>query len=110
MNKKNAKDRDKRLLGSFMLEDGDSVNGELQLKGASTLLKLHSDKSLDRFTGSNMHVEGTAYSGECITLINCLCVGVRHKGWSNKGSIYHADIFPHYVAIGREHLKAREKT
>ncbi|NHQ88447.1 hypothetical protein HA050_20305 [Iodobacter sp. HSC-16F04] len=108
MSKKNTGKQSKRFLGSFTLKDGRAVTGELQLKGASTLLKLHSDQPLDSLTGSDKHIEGMAYSGEYLTLIDCLCSSTGHFFWKNEASNYHADIFPHYVAIGRTHLIANQ--
>ncbi|MBC3927314.1 HEPN domain-containing protein [Undibacterium sp. CY21W] len=108
MSKKNTSKRSKRFLGSFTLEDGRSATGELQLKGASTLLKLHSDHSLDTLTSSEKHIEGMAYTGECLTLLDCLCSKTESTYRKDAARNYHADIFPHFVAIGRTHLIANQ--
>ena len=64
-----------RFLGSFQLPGAQSAVGELRLKGANTLLKLHSDEVLARVEDAS-NIERVAYSGECITLIDCLSPGL----------------------------------
>lgn len=97
-----------KFLGKYQLPSGQSVVGELQLKGPKTLLKLHSDEYLARVEEA-AHIEGIAYSGEHITLINCLSHGVAESTSMGGSTRYRADVFPHYVTIGRRHLKANDR-
>lgn len=97
-----------RFLGSFQLPGEQSAVGELRLKGANTLLKLHSDEVLARVEDAT-NIEGVAYSGECITLIDCLSPGLGRSTFLGGSTRYSADVFPHYVAIGRRHLKADDR-
>jgi len=92
-----------QYIGVFPQETGESVIGELKLKGSDTLLKLHSDKPLSAMT-SISSLEGTAYTGECITLIDCYSPGSGHTFVKGQPVKYHTDIFPHFVAIGNRHL------
>lgn len=91
-------------LGTYTLPDGQSVVGELRLKGSSTLLKLHSDEFLGNLEAAAC-VEGTAYTGERLTLINCFSPGIGQTSFKDDPTRFHADVFPHYVAIGQSHLK-----
>lgn len=93
-----------RFLGIFTLADGRSAVGELQLKGSSTLLKLHSDQEMAPVEWGT-RVEGVAYTGERLTLIDCLSPGVGHSSFKGEPVNYHADVFPHYVAVGRRYLR-----
>ena len=99
------KKRLNRFLGIYTLPDGQSVVGELQLKGARTLLRVHSNEFLPRLDESPSLI-GTAYSGECLTLIDCYSPGMGQTSFRDAPTQYHADIFPHYVAIGQRHFKA----
>jgi hypothetical protein len=103
-----AKRRDKkgdavRFLGTFTLPDGHDVVGELRLKGSNTLLKIHSSEFLTRVETASC-VKGTAYSGECLTLVECDSPGSGQTTSKDAPPRYHADIFPLYVAIGRSHI------
>lgn len=98
------KKRRNQFLGKYTLPDGQPVIGELRLKGPSTLLKLHSDELLARLEAASC-VHGTAYTGECLTLVDCHSPGMSQTNFKDAAPQYHADVFPHYVAIGQGHLK-----
>lgn len=93
-----------RYLGTYTLPGGQPVFGEMYLKGSSTSLKLHSDKYLARVEAA-CNVKGTAYTGEYLTLINCNSPSMGQTSFKDAPTRYHADVFPHYVAIGRSHLE-----
>lgn len=92
-----------QYIGIFPQETGEPVIGDLKLKGSNTLLKLHSDKPLNAMT-STSSLEGTAYTGECITLIDCYSPGSGHTFVRGQPVKYHTEVFPHFVAIGDRHL------
>ncbi len=93
-----------RFLGTYTLPGGQAVVGELYLKGSSTSLKLHSDEFLACLETASC-VKGTAYTGEYVTLIDCNSPGMGQTSFRDAPTRYHADVFPHYVAIGRRHLE-----
>lgn len=102
------KKRPKRFLGVFTLPKGGTAVGELTLDGSRTILNLHSDESLGQ-VDSQACINGTAYSGECITLVDSINHGTG-KSWFQDSPIrYHTEIFPHYVAIGHHYLDPTEK-
>lgn len=92
-----------RYLGSWTLPGDRVVVGDLQLRGASTLLKLHSAEPLPHFQLLSA-LSGTAFTGERVTLIDCQSPGMASTTFHDAPSRYHADVFPHYVLIGRRHL------
>lgn len=96
-----------RFLGTYLLSGGKHAVGELRLKGSSTLLRLHSDEFLPGVEAASC-IKGVAYTGECLTLIDCLSAGVSQAYVKDAPSRYYAEIFPHYVAIGRAHLDPNE--
>jgi hypothetical protein len=105
--RRDGKEQPNRFLGTYNLADGRSVVGELRLKGANTLLKLHSDQDfVPILPGAN--IEGVAYTGERLTLIDCHSPGSGHTYFKGQPLVYHTDVFPHYVAVGRRHLKPDE--
>jgi len=108
-----GKQRDKKkqrtqFLGTYTLPEGESVIGELRLKGSATSLKLHSNEFLTRVEeGSN--VKGIAYTGEHLTLVDCGSPGTGQTSFNDAPTRYHADVFPHYVAVGRCHLEPTQR-
>jgi hypothetical protein len=106
-NRRGKKMQPARFLGTYTLPSGNSVIGDLRLKGSSTLLKLHSDEFLAGVETASC-VKGTAYSGEHLTLIDCHSPGTGHTSSKDAPTRYHADVFPHYVAVGRRHLEPGE--
>ncbi len=103
MFKRNRK-QPSRFLGTYTLPGGQSATGELRLKGSDSLLRLYSDDDLTRIQAGSC-VTGTAYTGECLSLIDCVSPGTGHTSSRDAPTRYHADVFPHYVAIGRHHLE-----
>jgi hypothetical protein len=97
-----------RFLGIYTLPDGQPVVGELCLKGSNTSLKLHSDQFLACVEAASC-VKGIAYTGEYLTLIDCHSPGMGHTSFKEEPTRYHADVFPHYVAIGRHHFEPNER-
>lgn len=102
------KKRTNNFLGMYQLPGGQSVVGELQLNGATTSLKLHSDVFLARVEEA-AYIEGVTYSGECVTLIDCLTHGVAQSTSRDGATRYSAEVFPHYVAVGRHHIRTEER-
>lgn len=91
-----------RYLGTYQISSSQNLVGELELDGEGTTLRAHADEPLQ--VENVEHVKGIAYTGDYITLIDCLSPGQGAR-YSKDGSFrYHADILPHYVTIGSFHL------
>ncbi|MDO8714348.1 MAG: hypothetical protein Q7K13_07715 [Polynucleobacter sp.] len=95
-----------QFLGLYALEKKLKVVGQLRLKGPETSLKLHADHELIS-TPSIPFINGVAYSGEKLTLINCISPGHGSIFVDGQPTKYHAEIFPHHVAIGSSHLNPK---
>ena len=94
----------RRLPGIFELPGGYTAAGELLLKGAQTLLRVHSDSAMPQVEHGG-YVEGRTDMGERVSLINCYTQGSSEVGFRDEPPKHRAEIFPHYVAIGRRHLR-----
>lgn len=91
-----------RHLGTYQISSDQNLVGELVLNGEDTILKAHANEPIN--VGSVEHVKGISYTGDYITLIDCLSSGHGSR-YSKDGSCrYHAEILPHYVSIGSSHL------
>lgn len=99
-----AKKERSRLPGTFELPGGHIAAGELRLRGAQTLLCVHSDSLLPRVAHGG-YVEGRTDIGEHVSLIDCYTQGSSEASFRDEPSKHRAEIFPHYVVIGRRHLR-----
>lgn len=106
MMKRGKSKQSSRILGTYTLPSGQSAVGELRLHGPDSLLTLYSDHDLTGIRAASC-IKGAAYTGECLTLIDCVSPGTGITT-SEGRSRYRADVFPHYVAIGRHHLGAEQ--
>lgn len=102
-NGKAPKREPKRLLGTFSLSDGQTAVGELVLAGTKSNLRLHSDEFLQPVEDGSC-LTGTTYEHDCVTLIDCRSPGSGHSSRMDGPIRYHADVFPHYVAVGDRHF------
>lgn len=104
MGKAKGRKRDsKRLLGTYTLPAGQSAVGNLNLDGTKTLLRLHSDE-FPRQVEDGACITGMTYNGGCVSLIDCRSPGTGHTSIKDGPTKYHAEVFPHYVAVGRRYL------
>jgi hypothetical protein len=103
MTRRRDTNRPTRFLGTYTLPGGKSSAGELRLNGADSLLRLYSDSKLEDVQSASC-IKGTAHSGECLTLIDCMSPGTGQTG-VGPSARYHADVFPHYVAVGRHQFE-----
>jgi hypothetical protein len=97
-----------RYLGTYTLAGGKCAGGDLSLNGANTSLKLHSREFLPPVEKGSC-IRGTAYSGECLTLIDCYSAGTSHRTLNGVPAQYHVDVFPHFVAIGNCHVEPDQR-
>ncbi|MFI8747218.1 HEPN domain-containing protein [Pseudomonas sp. NPDC077186] len=91
-----------RYLGTYQVSGDKSLVGELELNAEGTVLRVHADERPE--VENVAHVKGIAYTGDYITLIDCLSQGVRWHQSKDGSFRHHADLLPHYVAIGSYHL------
>lgn len=100
---RHRQEEEKRFLGTYKLPWGQEAVGELTLKGADTLLRLHSNEFL-RPVEPGSSVTGVAHNGDCISLIDCHGPGSGSLSRVGSPTRYQSEVFPHHVAIGQRHL------
>lgn len=100
--KKTKKASRKNYLGAYEVGGGQSLVGELKLNKERTALRVHSDEQPQ--VENLVHVKGVSYTGDYVTLIDCLSQGLSWSHSTDGSSRYHVDLLPHYVAIGSYHL------
>lgn len=96
-----------RRLGKYTLLDGSEVFGELRLKGRNSLLQL-------RYEGVSYPPEvqqiihGQLHDLSKVSCLKCVCSDWGHS-WSNDEGVYHhANVFPHFVTVGSQHLQPEQ--
>lgn len=92
-----------RFVGAFELPGNPGSIGELQLTGPNIHLKLHGNSPFP-FIGGHPHIYGHAFTGERLSLIQCLTASTTGSGMAPTSAQHQADIIPHYAAVGRVHL------
>ncbi|MNG66147.1 hypothetical protein D3C76_464650 [compost metagenome] len=95
-----------RHLATFQILDNRNVVGELELGGKKTNVRIHLDNPIE----SQNIIKGTgvSYSGQKITLIDCISQPPSLIQTNDDEFKYYANIFPHYVAIGSHHFDPDE--
>ena len=95
-------------IGLFDLGDGDSLIGRLTLAGSKTLLSLNSKSHLNLTIASESHILGSLNDLTKVSLIDCISFGTGSRGREGERN-YFADVFPHFVVRGNQHLTPSEK-
>ena len=91
-------------MGTFTLPDGTSAFGVLRIAGEDSMLNLKSDHLLsDIQAGSSLL--GVTFDRQRITCIDCLTQGTGQGRRRSEAIHYSAEIFPHFVTVGSQHLE-----
>nr|WP_255457698.1 hypothetical protein [Rhodanobacter sp. K2T2] len=87
--------------GPFWVTDQE-VFGELLIKGSNSTLTLSSGGKMAE-SSSSQHFHGSSVDGQKITCIECIRSSQGHRS-RGQNSYHYTQFFPHYVAVGDEHL------
>lgn len=94
--------------GTFSVSPDQAIYGELTLADRNTSLYLRDKERFNIYTIPDQCILGTLYDLKKVSLIDCHSPGLGTAGVGNE--YYHfANVFPHYVLIGRRHIKPTEK-
>lgn len=98
-----------RQTGNFTLPAGTEVYGELKLAGLKTSLHLHSKQRFPTNDIRDHHVTGVLHDLTKVSLIDCLAP--TEPAFVEQGTdvYYYADVFPHFVILGDDHLDPRKR-
>lgn len=99
-----------RLTGTFEIEGGRRVFGELAVDGKQTLLYLRDDEFFHTHALENGYLQGTAHDLSRLSLIGCITLAGPGTGSRGDESYTFAELFPHYIVHGSTHLRPDEKT
>lgn len=99
---KNTKEK-ARHIGTFDLGPRKKLAGELRLKGRATSLRIFHSEEIPRFDGS-IAVHGELADLRKVTCIDCIPNSSRTVHGSENRRAHHADMFPHFVAVGDQHI------
>ena len=89
--------------GQFNVGD-QSLFGELVLEGRRTNLRLYSQEYFSPDSVSERCIYGELSDNTKITLLDCNLPPIPGRQSSRQKESFFADIFPHHIAIGAEHL------
>jgi hypothetical protein len=96
-----------RRPGTFHISPEKEIYGELTLARAKSRLYLHSQEHFDlRNISGCLH--GTLLDLSKVSLIDCVTPPVPGSSRGDRGQYYFADVFPHFVLEGDEHLDPGE--
>ncbi|SDY67570.1 hypothetical protein SAMN04515617_11910 [Collimonas sp. OK242] len=101
---KNSKKNNLQSAGNFTIPNEQKVFGNLHLNGRSTVLHLQPKAELSPLD-ENSVINGELGDLRKVSCLQCV-VGSTGGGFRGDAGQYHyADIFPHFVTIGDQHLK-----
>src|SRR6266849_2461222 len=93
----------KTQAGTFHV-DGMVIFGELTVDGTNSSLRLRNEASFDVWANSDGCIQGTLHDLKKVSLFDFICPGLGHAG--RNGQLYYfAEVFPHYVISGHQHLR-----
>lgn len=104
---KKTASRKSRIFGKFSLSNGSQVFGELRLKGHNTLLQLRHE-GVDHPSKVQPVVHGQLHDLSKVSCLKCVCSGWGHSWRKDEGAYHHAEVFPHFVTVGSQHLQPEQ--
>jgi hypothetical protein len=98
----------KAQAGTFQV-DGTDIFGELTVDGTNSTLRLRNEAPFNERAISDDCILGTLHDLKKVSLFDCISSGTGHASRKDQ-HYYFAEIFPHYVISGHQHLKPTDKT
>lgn len=92
-----------RYLGTFGLGSEGETVGQLSLHGPATSLNLHANSPIG-MSDRHSTIHGRAYTGEHLTLVDCLRTSMTSGGAPDAPRRYSATIGPTFVVVGAQHF------
>jgi len=92
-----------RLHGTFQLPEDQDAFGELLIKRHRTLLRLTNHSHLPPLHQVR-YILGTTFDRRMVTCIDCVSLSQGNEWKGGDATHHYADIFPHFVTVGDEHI------
>ncbi|MEQ7874257.1 HEPN domain-containing protein [Sphingomonas sp. ASV193] len=102
-------ERGQRITGTFEVESGRTVFGELAIEGEQTSLYLRDDDFFLTLDLEQGYLAGTAHDLSRLSLHQCITQSGPGTGWRGPESYTFAELFPHYILHGSAHLRPDER-
>lgn len=99
-----------RVTGSFEVEPGRRVFGELAIDGRDTLLYLRDDDFFHTHGLNEGYLKGQAHDLTCLSLFNCITLSGPGRGSRGDECYTFAELFPHHIVHGQSYIEPGEKT
>jgi hypothetical protein len=96
------------LTGTFKLADGRTVFGSLRVCGKESKITLFDDIEFFQFPEYYAYLTGDLHDGRLVTLFDCTLERTERRSTSADRMKYSAQLFPHFVAIGHQHIPSSE--
>lgn len=95
-------------IGTFQISD-QSVIGQVVLAGAKTAVNLSSNEFFRFAAAEESCIHGVLADNEKISLINCITNRAPGTTSTPNGRSFHANVFPHFVVTGNQHIDPESK-
>lgn len=95
--------------GKFTISANRALSGELRVAGRESLLVLHDDDFFHVGNEPNLCVTGRLHDLVKVTLVNCVKVSGTSTSTRGDARSYSAELFPHFVLVGRNHLNPDDR-
>jgi hypothetical protein len=93
--------------GVFIAQDGQEVFGDLRLRGRNTTLHLNLKSELPhKIEPAAIH--GALFDRRKVSCLQCILLSAVNGRLGTTEQYHHADLFPHFVTVGRRHLAEDE--
>jgi hypothetical protein len=104
-----SKDKTARRPGTFRIQEGRSIFGELTIHGPKTALHLHDSEPFPTRGFEDGCITGVLHDLTKVSLIRCVAPEEPDYVDGPQGTYYFAKIFAHYVVTGDRHLTPKEE-
>ena len=93
--------------GFFIAQDGQEVFGDLRLRGRNTTLHLNLKSELPHKI-ELAAIHGALFDRRKVSCLQCILLSAVNGRLGTTEQYHHADMFPHFVTVGRRHLAEDE--
>ena len=93
--------------GSFSVVHGEDSVGELRLRRGASFLRLHHTGPVHSLPDETV-IHGSLNDRVKVSCIDCIVTSSGSGTSNGNGNYHYTEVFPHYVALGSEHLRPCE--
>jgi len=94
--------------GKFSITPSKELHGELRLAGEGTQLSLHDTEEIQTISIPDNCITGILHDRTRVTLMKCVTINRSNSVSVNGERYYSANLFPHFVVEGNQHIAPNE--